>query len=413
MIRPLLTRDNASTLTRGTCGSVLHTLLLIFLFAGCSLPGTNPAPTATPTARPFDPGRVSLDVELVLGGLDRPVFVTHAGDSSDRLFIVERGGTIRVAVDGVLLPEPFLDVTTLVKSSAGEQGLLGLAFHPQYERNGTFFVYYTAEPDGANTLARFRVSADPDRAERASRTELLAIPDDRGNHNGGMLAFGPDGFLYVATGDGGSGKGPNGQRRDVHLGKLLRLDVDDSEPYAIPQDNPYADTDDGLPEIWSFGLRNPWRFSFDRATGDLYIGDVGSVDFEEINFQPAGSDGGINYGWNITEGMHCKPLDLPCDTSGITYPVAEYKHADGCAVTGGYVYRGAAFPYLVGAYLYSDFCRAELWSLHRDATGAWVQTRLLGETELAISSFGEDEAGELYLTDMSEGRLFRVVDQAR
>ena len=375
---------------------------------------TAPTAISTPTtlSNPtmFDPASISLSLEPVLNGFNKPLFVTSAGDGSGRLFVVEKRGVVRVAHDGKLQDGPFLDITHLVDPEATERGLLGLAFHPDYPSNGRLFVYYTATGDGANTLASYVADPAASRADPESATLLFAVPDERGNHNGGMLAFGPNGYLYIGTGDGGSGMSANGQRRDVLLGKLLRIDVDGGDPYAIPPDNPFASDDEALDEIWAYGLRNPWRFSFDRATGDLYIADVGASRHEEINFQHAGDTGGRNYGWDITEGRDCRHPDADCDTDGITLPVAGYTHDEGCSITGGYVYRGSAFPMLSGAYLAADYCQGTIWSLHRDQTGQWITTMLL-DTKLNISSFGEDDSGELYITAMNDGTVYRVVAQ--
>ena len=368
-------------------------------------PALSPSATGAPAAATqFDPTRVIVRLDMVASGFTAPVFVTNAGDGSGRLFVVERGGVIRVVTGGAVAPGPFLDITPLVVSG-GERGLLGLAFDPGYARNGRFFVAYTAAPDGANTVARYRVSSDPARADAASATTLLSVPDPAPNHNGGMLAFGPDGYLYVGMGDGGSGQSANAQRLDTLLGKLLRLDPSGGEPYVVPPSNPFAGRADARPEIWAYGLRNPWRFSFDRATGDLWIGDVGAAAWEEIDYQPAGKPGGQNYGWDIMEGAACRS-ERGCDTTGLTAPVATYDHQQGCSVSGGYVYRGQADPGLAGAYLYGDYCSGVIWSLSRAAGGAWASTKLL-ESGLSISSFGEDEAGELYLTDL-RGGVYRV-----
>jgi glucose/arabinose dehydrogenase len=381
---------------------------------GASTPvGSPPAASASATADAGatatpEPPANGLRLDPVLSGLDEPVFVTNAGDGSGRLFVVERGGVIRVARDGQLLPEPFLDITALVESGGTEQGLLGLAFHPDFAHNGLFFVDYTAKAkDSDNTVARYQISDHPDRAEPGSARVLIAQPDIAANHNGGMLAFGPDGYLYIAIGDGGAGGSPNGQKLDTLFGKLLRIDVDHGDPYAIPTDNPFANRADARAEIWAYGLRNPWRFSFDRATGDLWIADVGGTAYEEINEQPAASRGGENYGWVVMEGQHCHSPSEGCDTTGKVLPLVEYQHNEGCAVTGGYVYRGAADPALVGVYLYGDYCSGNIWTLRQDAGGAWTHQKQLA-TELSISSFGEDEAGELYLTDMRGGAVYRV-----
>ncbi|MBK9709842.1 MAG: PQQ-dependent sugar dehydrogenase [Kouleothrix sp.] len=367
---------------------------------------TAAAPDAGATAAPPAQADATIDLQLVTGDLRQPIFVTHAGDGSGRLFVVEKGGTIAIVRDGKRAEKPFLDISALVNARGSEQGLLGLAFHPGYKSSGRFFVYYTAT-NGDNTVARYQVSGDPDSADPASGVVLFAVPDPAPNHNGGMLAFGPDGYLYAGLGDGGSAGDPwgNGQNRGALLGKLLRLDVDKGDPYAIPPDNPWASGGDARGEVWAYGLRNPWRFSFDRATGDLYIGDVGQNQYEEIDFQPAGSKGGQNYGWNIREATHCYQAQS-CQAEGLVDPIHEYSHAEGCSVTGGYVYRGAAMPELQGIYLFGDYCSGTIWSLHQTA-GQWEPRELL-QSKLSISSFGEDEAGELYVTDLGGG-LYRMV----
>jgi glucose/arabinose dehydrogenase len=341
----------------------------------------------------------------IAGELDRPVYLTHAGDGSGRLFIVEKPGRIRIVKDGDLLPDPFLDITDRTRSTGNEQGLLGLAFDPQYRTNGRFFVDYI-DLNGNTVVARYLVSADnPDKADPASGAAILRVNQPYANHNGGDLVFGPDGYLYIGMGDGGSAGDPlgNGQRLDTLLGKLLRIDVR-SDPYAIPPDNPFLGRAGARPEIWAYGLRNPWRFSFDRATGDLYIGDVGQDAYEEIDFQPAGSAGGQNYGWNIMEGLH--PYKGG-DTAGLVPPVAEYSHDGGnCSVTGGYVYRGTRIPPLQGTYLFGDYCTGTIWVLRRIA-GEWRMADWSGFSfGFPISSFGEDESGELYILDYKAGAAF-------
>ncbi len=345
----------------------------------------------------------------VVTGLTQPVGVTHAGDGSNRLFVIEKTGFIRVVKNGQLLPEPFLEVSTLLTPEAAtEQGLLGLAFHPDYKTNGKFFVYYTEaktkDNGAANTVvARYNVSANPNKADPASGKIILTLEQPFWNHNGGHLAFGPDGYLYIGTGDGGDGGDPqeNAENLTSLLGKMLRLDVN-ADTYNVPESNPFKPESGAATEIWAYGLRNPWRFSFDRATGDLYIGDVGQELYEEINVQPASSTGGENYGWNQMEGLHCYPDTSDCDSSQYVLPVLEYAHGeDGVSVTGGFVYRGTLAPDLVGAYIYADFASGKIWTL-RFAEGVWVN-ELLEDTEFAVSSFGEDEAGELYLTDFNGG----------
>jgi glucose/arabinose dehydrogenase len=368
--------------------------------------GTQPPTTsASPAARSFDPASVSLTLEPILTGLRSPLFVTAPPDGSGRLFVVEQGGTVRIARGGQLLPQPFLDISGQVVAG-GERGLLGMAFHPRYVENGRFFVMYTARGDGDNTVAAYRVSAEPDRADPGSGRVLLAIDDFAANHNAGMLAFGPDGYLYVGTGDGGGAGDPQrtSQNRNALLGKMLRLDVDSGDPYGIPRDNPFVGQSGARPEIWATGLRNPWRYSFDRATGDLWIADVGQNQLEEINVQPAGSRGGENYGWSIMEGTRCF-REGSCNRDGLTMPVYEYSRDDGCSVTGGYVYRGRSQPALAGVYLVGDYCSGRIWALYRDAAGAWQRAQL-ADTDFSISSFGEDADGELYLTDLRGGGVY-------
>jgi len=331
----------------------------------------------------------------VASGFNRPLFVTGAGDASSRLFIMDQFGHIWIMQDGALLPQPFLDVSGIISTDANERGLLGLAFHPNYAENGQFYIYYT-DVSGDTVVARYLVSADdPNLADPASATYVLRADQPYPNHNGGHMSFGPDGYLYIGTGDGGSQGDPQRRAQNPNdlLGKILRLDVDNGNAYAIPADNP-ALTNSGLPgEIWALGLRNPWRFSFDRLTGDLYIADVGQNQWEEINFQPAGV-GGLNYGWNIMEGTRRYSGEPVID--GLTDPFFEYNHSNGCSVTGGYVYRGQALPALQGVYFFADYCSGLIWSSYRDAAGVW-QTNLFMDTDYSISSFGEDEAGELYI----------------
>jgi glucose/arabinose dehydrogenase len=337
---------------------------------------------------------------LVADGFRRPVAAVHAGD--ERLFIVEQAGVIWILQNGERLADPFLDITQRVNDSANEQGLLGLAFHPNFEANGHFYLNYTGT-DGETRVSRFAMSQDPDRADPESEVLLLTIDQPYRNHNGGIIAFGPDNYLYIGTGDGGSAGDPqgNGQSLDTLLGKILRIDVDAAAAYAIPANNPFV-SGGGLPEIWAYGLRNPWRFAFDRMTGDLYIGDVGQNQWEEINFQAAASVGGENYGWNLREGTHAY-------TSGNADwidPVAEYDHSMGCSVTGGEVVRDPRLPGWSGVYLYGDYCSGRVWGLLREADGHWVQ-RLLYESDSTITSFGQDVDGRIYLIDHG-GSLFRL-----
>jgi len=373
-------------------------------------PTASPAPL--PSASPPAPA-LAIALEPVADGLAGPLFAGNAGDGSGRLFVIEQAGRIRVVRDGRLLPEPFLDITGRV-SAGGERGLLGLAFAPTFAADGRFFVDYT-DRDGNTVVSELR-APDPaaDRADPASERVLLRIDQPFSNHNGGALVTGPDGHLWIATGDGGSRGDPrgNGQRLDTLLGKLLRIDprAASGAPYGIPADNPFVGRAGALGEIWAYGLRNPWRFSFDRATADLWIGDVGQNAIEEVDRWPAGSPAGPNFGWNTMEASACFDPAEGCARDGLVLPVAEYGHDLGCSVTGGYVYRGPALPSLAGTYLYADYCSGTIWGL--DAAAERPAPRVLLESGLSIASFGEDEAGELYVVDLAGGRLLRVVAPA-
>ena len=365
--------------------------------------GFAPEPTQTPPQSTIpatfpDPAQYSWQPQT--GNLRSPVGMAHAGDGTGRLFILEQAGVIRIVQDSELLAEPFMDIRERVGTEGNEQGLLGLAFHPRYEENGFFYVNYT-DLNGDTVIARFSVSSDPNRADPESEMRLLQISQPYANHNGGVLAFGPDGYLYIGTGDGGSGGDPlgNGQSLDTLLGKILRIDVDGGDPYSIPEDNLKA-------EIWAYGLRNPWRFSFDRLTGDLYIGDVGQNAWEEIDFLPAGSPSGANFGWNYREGTH--PFaGSPPEGLELIDPVAEYDRSAGISVSGGVVYRGAALPEMDGVYLYGDYGTGRVWGLLRNPDGSW-QNQLLFESGANITSFGQDESGEVYLVDRN-GFIFKLV----
>ncbi|MCC7371553.1 MAG: PQQ-dependent sugar dehydrogenase [Chloroflexi bacterium] len=381
---------------------------------------SNPAAASQPVSAAKPPAVQQSDaaprirLEALPFGFRQPLFLTHAGDGRGRQFVVEKGGAIRIVKGGQLVPTPFLDIQARVRASGSEQGLLGLAFHPRYAENGRFFVAYT-DSSGRNTVERYQVSSDPDRGDPSTGVTLLSIDDPAQNHNGGMLTFGPDGMLWVGTGDGG-GSGDrygNGQNRQTLLGKMLRLDVDSGEPYGIPADNPFVGQPEYRPEIWAMGLRNPWRYTFDRATGDLWIADVGQNAYEEIDLVTAGTAGGLNFGWPLMEGMHCFPESASCDQTPYVRPVAEYGRGGGCSVTGGYVYRGSASPSLQGLYFFGDFCTGRVWSLDRQGDG-WRMTEQLQQA-IQISSFGEDEAGEVYLTTFSGGdgshQIYRIVAQ--
>jgi len=352
-----------------------------------------------------------IALEQVATGLQLPVAITHAGDS--RMFITQQRGTI-VIYDGTnVLPTPFLDIRNLVLC-CDERGLLSVAFHPNYAQNGFFYVNYTetAGP-GTTVIARYSVMpGDPNRANPSSAKVLLRITQPFANHNGGQLQFGPDGYLYIGMGDGGSGGDPGNRAQSTaeYLGKILRIDVNSGDPYAIPVTNPFVGQQAVRPEIWSYGLRNPWRFAFDRDTGDLWIADVGQGQWEEIDFQPWYSTGGENYGWRRMEGNHCFNPSLNCDTGTLVHPVIEYNHTNGaCSVTGGSVYRGTRYPRLNGTYFYGDYCNGVIWGAIR-GSGTNVTARQLLDTSLSISTFGEDFTGEIYVADYDNGRLYHIVD---
>ncbi len=349
-----------------------------------------------------------LALHPVASGLAQPVHVAAAQGDSARLFVVEQGGRIRLVVRDSLRAEPFLDLTDSV-SSGGERGLLSVAFHPRYAENGYFFVDYT-DGNGDTHIVRFQRGADADHADPASGVLLLAIAQPYSNHNGGHVAFGPDGFLYVGMGDGGSGGAPqgNGQNPRRLLGKLLRLDVDHGAPYAIPPGNPFAHGAAGRAEIWALGLRNPWRFAFDPPSGLLYIADVGQNKWEEIDAAPA-ARAGVNYGWNFTEGLHGYHGGAP---GGLTAPIEEYGHDSGCSITGGVVYRGHDLPALSGHYVYGDYCNGGIRSFRYDGTG--VRDRRVWQDIVVpgLSSFGTDARGELYTVSHS-GVVSRVTNAGR
>jgi len=397
--------------------------------------GTAVPPTATPTQTAVMPSEVTATPELtetvmmpivvaettapppleqlnltlkpVASGFAKPLYLTHAHDQ--RLFVVQQAGQIMIIEGGVTRPTPFLDIKTRVGSNGNEQGLLSVAFHPNYQKNGLFYVNYT-NLEGSTTIARYNVSADPNVADEISEQILLTIPQPYSNHNGGHILFGPDGYLYIGMGDGGAANDPhnNGQSLNTLLGKILRLDVDTGSPYGVPQDNPFITTAAARPEIWSYGWRNPWRMAFDAATGDLYVADVGQNQYEEVDVELAGSGGGQNYGWRLMEASHCfNPTSCDPATLKVVMPIAEYPHSQGCSVTGGYVYHGTQFPQLNGVYLYADYCTGTLWGLRHEADGSWSQAELLASGKI-ISSFGLDAAGELYLIDHRSGEVWQV-----
>jgi glucose/arabinose dehydrogenase len=378
--------------------------------SGTSTPAASASPPPEPTRSP------SLDVTLTVepfAELDSALTFFTTDGAAGHYAVGQEGLIYVVGLDGAVQQNPYLDLSDRI-DSGGEQGLLGLAFHPDFAGNGRLYVNYT-NTDGDTVISEFtevRSGRDPGDNVVDSNSEriLLTIQQPFANHNGGMIAFGPDGYLYIGMGDGGSGGDPmgNGQARLSLLGKMLRIDVDSGDPYGIPPDNPFVDSD-ALPEIWSMGLRNPWRWSFDRATGGMFIGDVGQAEVEEIDAEPAGL-GGRNYGWNVMEGDQCYRTD-PCDQTGLTLPVvANHRERGERAITGGYVYRGSEFPELQGLYIYSDWSTGELWAFDAAAAlaGGAVEPRLVGETGMNPTSFGEDVNGELYVVG-GRGTVARLV----
>jgi glucose/arabinose dehydrogenase len=370
--------------------------------------GSAPVSAVAPAA--FVPGNINLTFTRIARGLSNPVFITHSGDNNGRLFVVEQTGRIRVIRKGVLQSAPFLDLRTKI-STGGERGLLGLAFHPDYSWNRKFYVNYT-DRNGDTVVAQYlRSTTNASKADPTTAKIVLRIPQPYSNHNGGMLAFGPDRYLYIGMGDGGSAGDPGNRAQNLNslLGKLLRINIDTRSAYTIPPTNPYVGRS-GSDLVWSLGLRNPWRFSFDRATGDLWIGDVGQNRYEEIDRSKAPNAGrAANYGWRQLEGNACYNPSTGCVTTGKTMPLAVYDHSVGCSVTGGYVYRGTAYPDLVGVYLFADFCSGRIWGV--DAAGANSQAEvLLRDTAAMISSFGEDQAGNLYIVDHAAGDVWLIRD---
>lgn len=373
----------------------------------------------------------SITLNEIASGYNSPVHLTHAGDGTDRIFIVEQAGQIEILGVGT-----FLDITGRVRDDGNEEGLLSVAFPPDFENSGVFYVYFTddrAGNQGNNVLARFRVfESDPNSADPNSEQILITFEHPvHSNHNGGQLFFGPDDYLYISTGDGGGGGDPDENAQDLTspLGKILRIDVGaapgavptpgpytlylpfvargEGPLYLIPPDNPFVGDPDALDEIWAYGLRNPWRFSFDRSTGDLWIGDVGQQDYEEINFQPASSPGGENYGWDCLEGTQNYEFDSSCTGISFTDPVEEYSHTLGCSVTGGFVYRGGLYSGIQGIYIYADYCSGQIWGLQLDGEN-WVSQPLVNGG-FGLTSFGEDESGELYLV-RRDGTIYQIIE---
>jgi len=387
--------------------TLLALLAVVATLLACSKKSSRPTATTPPVSQ-------AVALETVSSALNTPVFLTAPPGDATRLFVIEKGGTIRVILNGTLLDTPFLDLSARV-SHGQEQGLLGMAFDPNYATNKRFFVSWT-DSSNQTRIERFLVSSDPNIANATPDAGILTVPHIDDLHNGGMIAFGPDGKLYISIGDGNGGNGGgdpagNGQNLDVLLGKLLRIDVSGSG-YTVPADNPFVGVANTQPEIWSYGLRNPWRFSFDRGTGDLYIGDVGQDQFEEVDVvtNASGRGKGLNFGWHITEGTHCFSPSSGCDRTGLTAPALDYSHASGgCAVMGGYVYRGSALPWLHGIYFYGDYCDGNVRSFVEQG-GAPTQQKTWPELSpgTSITSFGEDSRGELYVLTHG-GTVYRIV----
>ena len=344
------------------------------------------------------------------------VYLTYPDDGTDRLFLVLQPGQVLVFPDDqdVSSPPTFLDIGARVNDTGREEGLLGLAFDPDYALNGRFYVYYSASGPRRSVISRFSTtSGDPNKADRDSERVILEVAQPYSNHNGGHLVFGPDGYLYIGLGDGGKAGDPHGNGRNTFtlLGSILRIEVDTIDArgaYSVPPDNPFAGVGGGVrEEIWAYGLRNPWRFTFDRLTGELWAADVGQDEYEEVDvIQP-----GLNYGWNTMEGAHCFRPPSGCDREGLEMPVIEYGRDGGCSVTGGYVYRGSRLPSLYGAYVYGDFCSGKIWALRHDGTRIMEHLELV-DSDLTISSFGEDRDGELYILSFDK-KIYRLVPRSK
>jgi glucose/arabinose dehydrogenase len=382
------------------CAVILAAWLLA---AGCA--GNDPSPSTVP---------INLGLHLLVSGLNSPLGLEQPNDGSNRLFVVEQGGTIRIIQNGAVLAQPFLDISGKVVTG-GEMGLLGVTFHPGFQQNGKFYANYVRSLSGQiqSVIAEYTASpANATTVDPASERILLTVDQvgNFNNHKAGQLAFGPDGFLYFGLGDGGSEGDPfgHGQNTQTLLGKLMRIDVNATSPglqYQIPADNPFV-AGGGLPEIWAFGFRNPWRFSFDRTSGRLFLADVGQDSFEEVDIVQKGG----NYGWNIMEGLHCFNPPTGCNTTGLTLPIAEYSHSEGNAVIGGYVYHGSNIPGLQGMYVFGDLGTGKIWVLQETSPNVFART-LVATTGKTISSLGQDQSGELYLVDYGGGNVYRIVAQ--
>ncbi len=378
--------------------------LSIFIFTIC-LVGTynNQSASAAIAVSTASTGFPSITLTKFSSGFNQPLQITNAGDGTNRLFVVEKAGIVKIISNGSILAKPFLNMTELVNAKGSEQGLLGIAFPPDFLKKRHFFISYTNKAGVGNTvIARYPLTTDSNIADANANTTVLNIPQPFINHNGGQIVFGPDGFLYIGTGDGGGSGDPsnNSQNPKSLLGKILRIDVEYGiSPYTLPRSNPFKN------EVWAYGLRNPWRFSFDRLTHEIYIADVGQNLIEEVNVQPAGA-ARVNYGWNIMEGSSCFKYKN-CDRKGLTLPVSEYNHTDGdCSITGGYVYRGKQFKTLQGIYIYGDYCSGKIRGLRKN--GSRWESKVLLDTSYQISSFGEDEAGNIYFTDFASGDIYKI-----
>lgn len=371
-------------------------------------PATQDSGTPTPADVITLPDLQAFTWQVVADGFDQPVALLDAMDGSGRLFVVERSGLVRILQDGDVLPTPFLNLQDQIgMTGSTSAGVLGMAFHPDFSENGLFFIHYT-NSSGQSVIARFQATADLSSGDPITERRLLEIDYPIGEHKGGDLVFGPDGYLYISIGDGGGpGNGDqagNAQNPETLLGSILRIDVDGEDPYAIPPVNPFA-SGGGRPEIWVYGLRNSWRFSFDRLTGDLFIADVGENAWEEINFLPAGTGGGSNFGWNYFEGTH-RYQGQPPPGLMLIEPIFQYDHNQGCSIVGGVVYRGQALPEWQGIYLYGDYCQGHVWALLRHPDGS-LENQLHEKVPAYITAFGQDQAGEVYLVDIG-GEIFKL-----
>ncbi len=391
------------------CMSLTVVAVALLLGTGCG--GKNSTSIISPS---MPPPSTTVGLGSLVSGLNSPLGLEQPNDGSNRLFVVEQGGTIRIIQSGAVLPQPFLDISGKI-TTGGEMGLVGLTFHPSFPQNRKFYVNYVRSVSGQiqSVIAEYQASATNANFSDPGTERILLTVNQTGNftnHKAGQLAFGPDGFLYFGLGDGGSGGDPfgNGQNTQTLLGKMMRIDVNATSPglqYRVPPDNPFVSSG-GLPEIWAFGFRNPWRFSFDRTSGRLFLADVGQNLFEEIDIVQKGG----NYGWNTMEGLHCFNPSSGCNTAGLILPITEYSHAEGNAVIGGFVYHGSSIPSLQGIYIFGDFGTGKIWTLQETSPNVFTRT-LLATTGKSISSFGQDQAGELYVVDIGSGSVFRIVSQ--